>query len=43
LGPEGQLEAYLALPTVADAFRTEIEETIKQLNELVAEVEAAAL
>jgi hypothetical protein len=40
-----QLTAYLALPTatVADAFRAEIEETIKQLNELVAEVETAAL
>lgn len=40
-----QLDAYLALSvaTVADDFRAEIEDTIKQLNALVAEVEAAAL
>jgi len=40
-----QLEAYLVLPaaTVADDFRSEIKDTVAQLNALVAEVEAAAL
>jgi len=40
-----QLEAYLVLPTatVADDFRAEMNDTIAQLNALVAEVEAAAL
>lgn len=40
-----QLEIYLTLPatTVADDFRTELKDTIAQLNALVAEVVAAAL